>query len=289
VRAGLVGCALALLFATLLGSYVRTRTSDGSHCLHWPSGQLVFTQSREGDPPLGDAGFEAVTRAWQSWAAQMEVCGNLAISEGPHSASRSTGVPMGGDGDNLVLFRTRLCSDVVDAGDGCQASGSCGNVHDCWDHTSDVIALTTVTFRISDGVIVDADVEFNAAQAFFTTVDSPPCSPLSESLDCVANDTQETATHEFGHALGLDESPDPSSTMYAYAAIGETSKRVLDPGSRQFVCDVYPKGRASQDCLLPDGGNAGAGGCSTGGNDATPLAVVAMLGLAFLMTRRGRR
>jgi uncharacterized protein (TIGR03382 family) len=288
VRAGVLGAALALLFAVSV-SYVRTRTADGSHCLHWPSGPVVFSQSAQGDAVLGDTGFEAVTRAWQTWAAQMQVCGNLILTEGPHSASRFVGMVQQGDNENLVLFRTVLCDDVVDAGDPCQATGSCGNVHDCWDHTSGVLALTTVTYQRTDGVIVDTDVELNAAQAFFTTVDAPPCDPSAEALDCVANDTQETATHEFGHALGLAESPDPSSTMYTYAAVGETSKRQLDPGSQQFVCDVYPLGRPSQDCLLPDGGPVSPGGCSASGNGAAPLAVSGLLALLVLGARRRRR
>jgi MYXO-CTERM domain-containing protein len=279
---------MALVLATA-PSYVRTTTADGSHCLRWPEGPLVLAQSNLGDPVLGDAGFNAVTRGWQTWAAQMAVCGDLTISEGPRSSSRFIGMVAEGSNENLVLFRTVLCSAVVDAGDPCQASGSCGNLHDCWDHTSGVLALTTVTYQRTDGVIVDADVELNAAQAFFTTVDSPPCNPSAESLDCVANDTQETATHEFGHVLGLAESPDPASTMYTYAAIGETSKRLLDPGSQQFVCDVYPEGRPSQDCLLPDGGPASSAGCSTGGTGAAPVGVFGLLGVLWLGTRRRRR
>ena len=288
MRAALLAGAIALLVASTLG-YVRTTTNDGSHCLRWPEGSLVFSQNSLGNPTLGDAGFQAVTRAWQTWAAQMQACGDLTISEGPHSASRSTGLRVEEGNENLVLFRTVGCSAVVDAGDPCYVEGTCGNLFDCWDHPSGVLALTTVTYRTNDGVIVRADVEFNAAQAFFTTVDAPPCDPLAESLDCVANDTQETATHEFGHAIGLAESPDPSSTMYAYAPVGETSKRSLDPGSRQFVCDVYPQGRASQDCLLPDGGPAGSGGCSSAGTQGLPAPVLAFVGLLWLGTRRRRR
>jgi uncharacterized protein (TIGR03382 family) len=289
VKAALLAFAVTLLVAATL-PYVRTTTSDGSHCLRWPAGPLVFSQSTLGDPTLGDAGFSAVTRAWQTWEAQMQVCGDLVISEGPHSSSRNTGLHLEGVNENLLLFRTVLCSDVVDAGDPCFGVGTCGNAYDCWDHTSGVLALTTVTYRSTDGVIVRADVEFNAAQGFFTTVDSPPCTFEGESLDCVANDTQETATHEFGHTLGLDESPDPTSTMYAYAPLGETSKRVLDPGSREFVCDVYPQGRASQDCLLPDGGPANSSqGCSAAGTQGLPLAVLASVALLWLGTRRRRR
>jgi MYXO-CTERM domain-containing protein len=290
VKAALLGGVLVLVLgATAATTYVRTRTDDGSQCLHWPAGSLVFTQSSEGDPVLGDAGFDAVTRAWQTWQTQMVACGDLTLSEGPRSASRAIGFSPGAPSTNLVLFRQALCSTVVDAGDPCLSSGSCGNLHDCWDHTSGVLALTTVTFQTKDGVIVDTDVEFNAAQAYFTTVDSPPCDPSAESLACVANDTQGTATHEFGHALGLAESPDPDSTMYTYAAIGETSKRVLDPGSQQFVCDVYPEGRPSQGCLLADGGVAGTGGCSATGTGAAPTAFASLLGLLLLGTRRRRR
>ena len=138
---------------------------------------------------------------------------------------------------------------MVPSGDPCLAAGTCGNVYDCWDHASGVVALTTSTFITATGELVDADVELNAATAFPTIVDSPPCSPSALSTTCVANDVQNAATHEFGHFLGLDHSPDPSSTMYANEPIGETSKRVLDSGSKQFVCDVYPQGGASQGLL----------------------------------------
>lgn len=285
MRAALLASVLALGVAGTLG-YVRTRTNDDAHCLRWPEGSVVISQNGEGNPQLGDAGFEAVTRAWQTWAAQMQACGDLTLSEGAHSSSRAIGLPPEGSGENLVLFRTALCSAEVDAGDPCYVLGTCGNVYDCWNHATGVLALTTVTFRATDGVIVLADVEFNAAQGFFTTVDSPPCSPTDESLNCVANDTQETATHEFGHVLGLDESPDPTSTMYGYASVGETSKRMLDPGSQQFVCDVYPKGRPSQDCLLPDGGVPSSGGCSAAETEGAPAGLVALLGLLWLGRRR---
>jgi hypothetical protein len=283
----------AAAMAVLLASssvYVRTHTQDGMHCLHWPAGPVTFVQSSVGYAPLGDAGFDAVTRSWQTWEAQMQTCGSLALSEGPHSPSRALGFLPDGGTENLILFRTVLCSDVVDAGDPCLASGSCGNAHDCWDHTSGVLALTTTTYQRSNGLIVETDVEFNAAQAVFTTVDAPPCSPTAQSLDCVARDTQNTATHEVGHALGLAESPDPGSTMYSYASVGETSKRTLDPGSRQFVCDVYPRGQPSKDCLAEDGGPLSSGGCSTGGTGSAgvspALLLLALIGWAVQRPRR---
>src|SRR5262249_30268959 len=157
---------------------------------------------------------------------------------------------------------------VVPASDPCHADQSCGNAHDCWDHGTTVVALTTSSYVVSSGEVLDADVEINAASATPTLVDSPPCNAGNISTSCVANDVQNAVTPDLGHFHGLDHSPDPSSTMFASEPLGETSKRVLDSGSKQFVCDVYPSGQASRDCSSSGGGgggNTGSSGCSTTG------------------------
>src|SRR5262249_18279867 len=84
----------------------------------------------------------------------------------------------------------------------------------------------------------------------FTTVDSPPCLSTAQNQTCVATDIQNTVTHEIGHALGLDHNTSSSSTMFNSATTGDTTKRTVDPGSQQFVCDVYPKGGAPRDCII---------------------------------------
>src|SRR5208283_33690 len=81
VRAGLLAVAVVLVLVLASTDYVRTTTSNASHCLRWPAGPVVFSQSAKGYAPLADAGFEAVTRAWETWEAQMRVCGNLTLSE----------------------------------------------------------------------------------------------------------------------------------------------------------------------------------------------------------------
>lgn len=250
-----------LLAATLLlgqtdAGYVRSMTTDGQHCLRWPvtgpsRSTVTIAQSSMGDPAVGSGAFDAIDASRQTWAAQMQVCGSLDLVEGAQSSSRAIGYTRGGSNENLVLFRLRDCTAVVPPGDPCQGMNSCGNAYDCWDYGAGVLALTTTTFTVSDGVLVDADIEINGATAS-PSVGVP-----------VRNDVQNTITHELGHLLGLAHSPDPLSTMYASAPSGETSKRVLDPGTKQFVCDVYPVGLDSRDCLLTDGGTAGDGG--TGG------------------------
>jgi len=289
--------AAVLLSGLLLGQstlqYVRSKTNDAAHCFRWPvtagtRGQVTFVQSTTGDPTLGNGAFDAVSRSAQTWQAQLQACGNLNLVEGAKSSSRSIGYVPGGANENLTLYRTRLCTAVVPAGDACLAAGNCDNKYDCWDHGSAVVALTTSSYIEATGELVDADVELNAATAFPTVVDSPPCSPGALSTSCVANDVQNAMTHELGHFLGLAHAPDPSSTMYANEPLGETSKRVLDSGSKQFVCDVYPAGRASIDCSASSGGGGGSSsGCSSTGSTGGIVPGLAVL-LAALAARRPR-
>lgn len=281
-----------LLSGLLLGQsvqYVRTKTDNGAHCLRWPvsagtRGTVRFVQSTLGDPTLGAGAFDAVSRSAQTWEAQLQACGNLDLVEGARSSSRFVGYSPGGQNENLVLFRTQLCSPpVVPSNDPCLSAGTCGNTYDCWEHGPSVVALTTSSYVVSSGEVLDADVELNAASAVPTIVNSPPCSPGALSTSCVANDVQNATTHELGHFLGLAHSPDPASTMYESEPIGETSKRALDTGSKQFVCDVYPSGQASRDCT---GGSSTTSGCSSAGEPGgTGPGILLLLALLVLAGR----
>ena len=111
----------------------------------------------------------------QTWQAQLQTCGDMDLVEGAQSASRFVGYRQSGQNENLVLFRTQLCSAVVPGGDPCVGAGTCGNTHDCWDHGATIVALTTSSYVISTGELVDADVEMNVESATPTLPDSPPC------------------------------------------------------------------------------------------------------------------
>ncbi len=154
------------------------------------------------------------------------------------------------------------------ADDPCRKDDTCGNVHDCWDHGAAILAVTLLTYD-ETGALLDADIEVNGALSYLSLVDSPPCSPGAITPSCVGNDVQNTVTHELGHALGLGHSPDPTSTMFGTGPLSETSKRILDPVSKQFVCDVYARGLAASDCFDPDGGTEPSGG-GTGGRGSGP-------------------
>jgi hypothetical protein len=107
---------------------------------------------------------------------------------------------------------------------------------DDWPHSHfDAVALTTVTYRPSNGVILSADIEFNTDDYLFTDTDEP---------GAVIIDFRNTLTHEIGHFLGLDHSPNSAATMYATAPPGETSKRTLHQADIDGLCHIYPLGQS---------------------------------------------
>ena len=292
MRALAVVVAAAALVTGATIPYVRSRTdrnsADAGHCLGWPAGSVEFRENVTGVPGDADAGFTAMERSLASWATAMSACGNLSLRMGPRTTTRTIGFDdrQGASNENVLVFRTRLCTDVLSPSDPCHSDGTCANAHDCWDFNAGTLAITTTTYSTRTGKLYDADLEMNASVHVFTTVDSPPCSSLAQT-GCVSTDVQNTVTHELGHALGLDHSPDPRSTMYAGADLGEISKRVLDDGSLEFVCTAYPAGGPTLDCdgTPLDVTDRTAGSCAAAPGGPFALLALALLGLR---PRRGR-
>lgn len=300
----------SLLVSLALGQvgstpYVRSRVEAGNtsaQCLFWTVPTITWQNSSAGNTATAleaqkQSEFEAIRHSFQSWQQLFESCGNLRFSEGPLVDDRKVGYELKGDDNrNLVLFRSRRCTDVVSATDACWDDDTCGNAHDCWDSDARTIALTLTTYDEKSGIIYDSDIQLNASGFIFTTVDSPPCIPPATGKDntCVSTDLQNTMTHEIGHLIGLDHVPDDSrSVMFPRAPPGETSKRTVDEGSHQFVCEVYPRGHASQSCITPTLDSSGSStvlgkqamGCASSGAGAW---LPAMAGWALLAWRRRR-
>jgi hypothetical protein len=112
--------------------------------------------------------------------------------------------------------------------------------------------MTTATYTIPDGEIVDADIEVNGVWFKWKVLSAP---------DKVFADVANTLTHEAGHVVGLDHSTDMNSVMYPTAKLGEISKRTLVQDDIDGVCAIYPKGSTP----TKDGGSGGADGGGGGG------------------------
>lgn len=247
----------ALLLAASLGQfpgYVRTRIDDSdpqSGCLYWKENTTITWQAnQQGNPETMPSGseFTAFERSFATWQTVLESCASVRLTQGAMTATRYAGYKGDGKDQNVLLFRLQSCAAVVPQGDACSKDDSCGNKYDCWDHGAGALAITTTSYSPSSGKIFDADVEFNNPNFTFTTVDTPPCVRPNFNQQCVASDIQNTLTHEIGHMLGLAHDPNPISTMYASADPGELKKRMLDTGTAQFPCDVYPPGEPSRQC-----------------------------------------
>ncbi|QRN94258.1 matrixin family metalloprotease [Archangium violaceum] len=299
----------SLLVSLALGQssdpFVRSRVQQGnasSQCLFWTVPTIQWQFSSVGNPKSSEAQkqneFAAIRRSFQSWQDIFEDCGNLRFQEGPlvDGERNKVGYDPKGPNRNLVLFRSNKCVDVVPSGVRCDEDTDCGNTYDCWDGDERTIALTLTTYDEKSGIIYDSDIQLNAANFVFTTVDSPPypicAQPISSNPgNCVATDVQNTMTHEIGHLIGLDHTQAPNSVMFPRAPVGETSKRIIDEGSRDFVCTTYPKGLASQSCFTPTPdsgarsaklGDSASGCSSTGAGTWLP----AVAGFALLAWRR---
>jgi hypothetical protein len=266
---------------TVAQPFVRTLATPDElgPCLWWEGPVLDFRQSTTGLPSVGaQPSLAAVSAAFSSWNDAMQ-CSMLNVFEGPRATTRRAGASVSATNTNLVLFRMRSCGRIAPMNHACWREGTCANTFDCWDQPTSLLGTTTVSFDVQTGRIFDADIEFNAADHVFSAVDSPTCDPGAVSPRCVANDIQNTATHEVGHFLGLGHTSAHNSTMNDTSPMGERRKRSIDLGTRSFLCEAYPPELGPTDCVTPPVsdtlGPAVTAGCST--MPTTPLLAMALL------------
>ena len=278
--------------------YRRTVVPGKALCLMWLSREFIYHQDSAGSLRTPrDTEFAAVDASFDTWQTLSNGCSDFTFVRGPDVSRATVGydVEKKGDNQNIVTFRETSCPDVVPQDDECLVDDDCGNAYSCWEHGSATIGLTTTTFNRGTGVILDADIELNAAQPsgdfgfLFTTVSWPPCEGLS-SPECVATDIQNTVTHEIGHAIGLDHVFEPLATMEATAPPGETHKRIIDVGTAAGVCDTYPPGVPPVQCTETGVVSKQLSSQSVGtGCAAAPGALVPGLLLCAWALRRARR
>jgi MYXO-CTERM domain-containing protein len=198
-------------------------TTSGGQPLHWPDGEIRLELAMaEGpatvSPEEAEAAAIAAAASWENALAGTDV--ELATAEEDGAAPT-----VSGDGVPSVRWAVDQTDPAVDVGR---------------------LALTEVSYRISDGLILDADVVVNAATELQWTVSPDSCGD--------AYDLEGTLGHEFGHLLGLGHSADREATMFATAAKCETLKRDLSPDDVAGIDYLYGGVPA------PSGGGGGGGG-----------------------------
>jgi hypothetical protein len=279
--------AVILAGAAPAAAYCRSTTCAGADCprdadgckttgekLAWPGVCVGFSLQRDGTAHIPIDDVQAVVAA--SFAAWSDVdCGgaapsfaSIAFSELDRVSCHASEFSEGGPNANVLLFQDTLWR---------------------FKGEGDTLAKTTVTFDADTGEILDADIELNHAYNEFTIAD-----------DVVVYDLQSIVTHEIGHFLGLDHTPEGEATMNAAYHEGSIAQRTLEPDDVAAVCEAYPPGRGGAcdpeprnglgDACAEGGGSGDAGGCAVAAS--RPRAAVSpawLLGLGLLPLAAMRR
>jgi MYXO-CTERM domain-containing protein len=313
-RAAAIAALLAA--AAPAAAFVRSTTADPQDptqgvCLWWGNPTISYVVNTAGyHGNCGTAGALALVRAsFESWNDQS--CSSLHFN--PPTEDTSTTPVMSGEGRNTVIFREGFCAS---------ANGTTPphNPNNCWDHdkagaTALTIALTTTTFQVSTGQIIDADMELRSWSGqtataiptrgsstdglYFTCSDVPTLCQTYGQPSCISMDIGTTVTHEAGHVLGLDHVcsyPNaPASTCSNTAVMNPTAgvgdvHRTLAQDDVNGVCAIYPAGKAPDHvtgCLSQQASasTSSGGGCATGGAGALGLVGLALAALRRRMAR----
>jgi hypothetical protein len=238
--------------------------------VHWDTRCVTLYINDSGSKDVDVVTFAEVTqRSIGAWNAV--ACSDFTLAYGGTTREARVGYFKGEKNANVLMFR--------DTG---------------WVHGRGVLALTSVTYDINTGRIVDADIEFNSQSYRYTT---------TEAAVLVQIDLMNTMVHELGHFLGLDHSAEAEATMFASAPIGETQKRTLSADDEAGLCAVYAKAGAGVICpavevgVFEPGQSAGVDdGCAVvgvrrrawGGSDGWMTWGVVACGLVAGLRRRRR-
>jgi hypothetical protein len=201
--------------------------------LYWAEGCLSFGV-QEGGSPRRDITWQKadsiITTAFQQWVSAD--CGS-----GAHPSFKMW--------DLDQAYGPMICDEV-------QFNQNAPNAN-IWmfrdatwpyDSANATLALTTVTFEVSSGRILDADVEINSFAVDITTND-PSQGPVGADL-------QSIVTHESGHFLGLAHSRVADATMNASYSPGDISFRTLSADDVEGICTIYPPDRTVAACSQPE-------------------------------------
>ena len=179
--------------------------------LLWPQQCISYAVNTAGSPLLGldyAAAATIIDQAFAHWP----------------TASCSDG----GSPSVAVMSRAGLTCDRVEY----NSTGPNANAilfrDDGWTHDPTAYALTTVAFSTKTGQILDADMEINT--------------PL-----LTVGDLDFVVTHESGHFLGLDHSPDPTAVMYFQYGGGAVVPQLSDD-DLAAICTAYPTSRSAPAC-----------------------------------------
>jgi uncharacterized protein (TIGR03437 family) len=145
---------------------------------------------------------QAIAASFRSW--EETPTSTIAFQRGPNNSSTS---------DQPNQFGIFWVENSTTTSDGMNIAGALA-----------VSFITSVGNEITDTSIV-----FNGNQFSWAT---------DGRADAI--DVQEVATHEIGHCIGLDHSPNAAATMFPRTGAGRVQNRSLSPDDRTAASVIYP-------------------------------------------------
>jgi hypothetical protein len=267
-------------------AFVRTQgcNADGDVCseLFWPTNCATYLIDRTSAQKVAtESGFSLealqseIDASFAAWDNNNVGCSYLTLSDGGMEDGLSFGFDNDGSEDNVITF---VEDGWLDLGPG---------------HAQSAIALTSVFFDPETGVIVDADMEFNAEFFRPMIIGQSPADPFDERTEA---DLRNTITHEAGHFLGLAHTPVSDATMFAVAEPGESKKQSLAQDDLDGVCAIYPINEDPGICepagFTPKNlriGNCAVDEGSIAESNGSLLLVAALFGLSLVVVSWRRR
>lgn len=231
-----------------------TVTDDPTTPLYWRYRWVHVRAAADScaDVPEGSVAL-AVDRAVATWNLAAEGCSDFRLFHDGPPSGLTTNLDRGAhDGENRIVWR-----------------------EDEWPDEPEVLALTTVVYRVSTGQILDADIDLNGVHHYWTDTSEP---------GSAATDVENTLTHELGHLIGLAHAVDPEATMYSESAPGDLEKRSLSADDIAGICHVYPDGLITPESPFPRGMPL-QGTCSAAPGGGSSAWLVG-LSLVLLLRRR---
>ncbi|MCP3099289.1 hypothetical protein LZ198_10440 [Myxococcus sp. K15C18031901] len=269
-------------------AYTRLEINGTSLCQPQRTLQWSFTTIEDHPTAEERAATQAAFKAWQDSVAS---CSDITFVQGPDVPA---GMPLPRDGTTRVSFPPKHCADVVPTNDACYENDTCPEKYACWNHGPFEFTEVISTFYTTTGAIVGSDIQLNPSSGRLSTGDGPRCpNPTRAEPGCMGFDVQALVTRSIGEVLGLALQQREDSTMYLQLSWGEPGRRVIDPGTLQGICDLYPRGQSTPGgCSVPtpvdENLNEDESGCAATGSAPLLAGLVLLLGAGYRRRREER-